>query len=340
MPRDSASEPRYCIDRIMPHELLRRREERDRVRARALILFRKIWINGSTLGVRFMGGSAAQRRIVTDNAVEWTRHANLSFDFTDDPAAEIRVSFVPGAGSWSALGTDARFVPQHQPTMNLGWQDRAVVLHEFGHAIGLGHEHKSPAGGIEWNEDAVIRDLSGPPNNWTVEEIRLNVLDKYRSDQIRATSFDPASIMLYFFPDSWVANGPGTNENTELSATDRGFIASSAAYPGHGAADAVALEVGAAPLAASIGRPGEEDLFAFQARSDARYRIETGGETDLMMKLYGPDSRTDLIEENDDSGRGLNPRIVRDLTAGRYVVQVRHFNLRNGTGAYSISVSR
>ena len=50
--------------------------------------------------------------------------------------------------------------------MNYGWltpesaQDevRRVVLHEFGHALGLIHEHQNPkGGGIEWNRDAVQR---------------------------------------------------------------------------------------------------------------------------------------------------------------------------------------
>ena len=99
-------------------------------------------------------------------------------------------------------------------------------LHEFGHAIGLVHEHQNPAGGIEWNEDVVIRDLSGPPNNWTVEQIRHNVLNKYSVDQIRGTEFDRNSIMLYFFPDAWVKNGQGTKENNDLSSQDTAFIAS------------------------------------------------------------------------------------------------------------------
>ena len=43
--------------------------------------------------------------------------------------------------------------------MNLGFLDGGTAAHEFGHAIGLGHEHQNPAGGIEWNEEVVLRDL-------------------------------------------------------------------------------------------------------------------------------------------------------------------------------------
>ena len=74
-----------------------------------------------------------------------------------------------------------------------------TVAHEFGHAIGLAHEHQNPAGGMQWNEAAVIRDLSGPPNHWGEAQIRHNVLNKYRADQINGTTSDPDSVMLYFF---------------------------------------------------------------------------------------------------------------------------------------------
>ena len=41
--------------------------------------------------------------------------------------------------------------------------------------------------------------------------------------------------------------------------------------------------------------------------------IQTGGKTDVVMKLFGPDSETSLIAEDDDSGLGLNARIARPL---------------------------
>jgi tyrosinase len=53
--------------------------------------------------------------------------------------------------------------------------------------------------------------------------------------------------------------------------------------------------------------------------------------------LFGPDSETVLVAEDDDSGSGSLSLIVRDLTVGQYIVQVRHFNPAR-TGAYGISV--
>ena len=49
------------------------------------------------------------------------------------------------------------------------------------------------------------------------------------------------------------------------------------------------------------------------------------------MKLFGPDSQTSLVAEDDDGGVGLNARIVANLALGSYFVQIRHFNTARGT---------
>ena len=332
---------KVCQDRLLPRDLVRPQQTM-RVgggRTRAIIIPMKRWINGSKLHVRFMGGTPAQQAIAKEQAQWWTPHANLTFEFDNAPNAEIRITFDSSDGAWSYIGTDASSIPNNEPTMNLGFLDGGTAGHEFGHAIGLGHEHQNPAGGIEWNDEVVLRDLSGPPNFWTPEQIRHNVLAKYSADQIRGTEFDRDSIMLYFFPDTWVRSGEGTKENDVLSNLDKEFIASAHAYP-RVAGQAVELAVNAAPTQAKIGVPGEEDLFKFTVTSGGRHTIETGGQTDVVMKLFGPDSQTSLIAEDDDGGVGLNARIVADIIPGQYFVPIRHFNKAGGTGSYSIRVSR
>jgi hypothetical protein len=334
---------KICHDRVLPQELFRQqRTVKTRGGSKAVFEFRKMWINGSTLRVRFMsGGTAAERALVKKQAMWWSEHANLTFEFIDVPDAEIRITFDQNDGAWSYIGTDARTIPQNEPTMNLGFLDGGTAAHEFGHAIGLGHEHQNPSGGIEWNEATVIRELGGPPNNWTPAQVRHNVLDKYRADQVRGTTFDPNSIMLYFFPGSWTKSGKGTKANEKLSDIDKAFIASAAAYPRSAPVQAVKLTVNdSKATSASIGKPGEEDLFSFTVKSAGRHTIATGGNTDVIMKLFGPDSQTALIAEDDDSGVGSNARIIADLIPGQYFAQIRHFNKAGGTGSYSISVRK
>lgn len=334
---------KVCHDRVLPEDMFRQQplaRMRSRDVFRAVLEFRKMWINGSTLRVRFMGGTAAQRASVREQAQRWTEHANLTFEFSDALDAEIRIAFDPDDGAWSYIGTDAKKIAQNQPTMNIGFEDGGTAAHEFGHAIGLGHEHQNPSGGIEWNEAVVIRDLGGPPNNWTPEQTRHNVLEKYKADQIRGTAFDGDSIMLYFFPGKWTKSGKGTKANDDLSQMDKAFIASTEGYP-RAAIDAVKLTVNAkTATSADIGKPGEEDLFTFTVKTGGRHTIATSGNTDVVMKLFGPNSKTALIAEDDDGGVGTNARIVADLIPGQYFVQIRHFNKASGTGTYKISVRK
>src|SRR5690606_12979464 len=135
---------RVCIDRVLPRDLMRLQPTSRRAgRVRAIAPIGKTWMNGSTLRVRFMGGSAAQHRIVTEQAGWWTEHANLRFEFGSWRDAEIRISFDPYDGAWSYVGTDCRSIPVNEPTMNLGFMDGGTTAHEFGHAIGLAHEHQN-----------------------------------------------------------------------------------------------------------------------------------------------------------------------------------------------------
>jgi Astacin (Peptidase family M12A)/Bacterial pre-peptidase C-terminal domain len=324
---------RICHDRILPKDLTRGEV------SRAISVLGKLWINGSKLHVRFLEGTPAQQAIAKEQALWWTQHANLTFEFDNAPNADIRITFDSSDGAWSYVGTDAKGIAANKATMNLGFLDGGTAAHEFGHAIGLAHEHQNPAGGIEWNEEVVLRELSGPPNNWDPAQIRFNVLNKYTADQVRGTEFDRDSIMLYFFPDTWVKSGVGTKENDVLSKLDKEFIASARAYP-RVAVQMVDLSINAAPTSAKIGVQGEEDVFTFTVTSGGRHTIETGGQTDVVMKLFGPNNQTNLIAEDDDGGIGMNSRIVADIIPGKYFVQIRHFNKTSGTGDYSISVNK
>jgi serralysin len=121
--------------------------------------------------------------------------------------------------------------------MNYGWLDddssddvlRRVVLHEFGHAIGLIHEHQNPLGAIKWNRDAVIADLSGPPNNWDEATIENNMFRYYPEDTVIASQVDSLSIMMYPIPKAWTLDGFSAGMNSALSVADKQLVGQ--AYP-------------------------------------------------------------------------------------------------------------
>lgn len=335
---------KVCIDRILPADMMRHQETvaSPGGRVRAISPRGKAWNNGSTLRVRFIGGTQAERHVAITQAGWWSAVANLHFDFNDAPDAELRIAFDASDGAWSYVGTDCRSIPLDQPTMNLGFLDGGTAAHEFGHAIGLAHEHQSPFGGIQWNEQVVIREMARSPNFWNEATTRHNILFKYTLEQVNGTDFDPESIMLYFFPASWTINGVETRANEVLSSLDKQFIAGAKMYPRSGPSidHPTMLKVGAARRTrASIGKPGEQDIYQFVVSTPGMHVIDTQGPTDVVMKLFGPDSTTSLIATDDDSGLGTNARIAMSLSVGNYYAQVRHFDAA-ATGDYTIRVRR
>jgi hypothetical protein len=75
--------------------------------------------------------------------------------------------------------------------------------------------------------------------------------------------------------------------------------------------------------------------------SEDSYTIETrcGTLEDTVMALYGPNSKTSLVKEDDDSGDNYAAKITRQLKRGVYYIKVSAKFL-DETGAYSISVKK
>jgi hypothetical protein len=184
--------------------------------------------------VAFNGGSPEVRELIERAAGEWTQGGNFRFSFRDaqnrfrewrtndaNAVANIRIGFSE-KGYWSKLGmlaTDRDFSPLDRPTMNLGGLDTRlleyvgqvnrekwarsyyhhVVLHEFGHALGLAHEHFhddcqrdlrfDDEPGYQLTPDALgpytadaagrrpgaLRVFQGRPNQWSPVGARFNL---------------------------------------------------------------------------------------------------------------------------------------------------------------------
>jgi hypothetical protein len=298
----------------------------------------KKWAPGRVLRVRFLDGVESVQSRVREMAMEWTKYANIGLSFGTDPNAEIRISFVADPGSWSFIGTDNLSIPKDKPTMNFGWlksntsdtEYSRVVKHEFGHALGMIHEHQHPEANIPWDKPAVYQYYMST-QGWTKEEVDVNLFQHYDKESTQFSKYDTTSIMHYPVDESLTIGTYSVGWNTELSATDKAFIAT--VYPGH--VDETPLAIGALPFKASIGAHGEQDLYRFTVTKSGVYTVETQGLTDTYMSLF--DSNGTLKAEDDDAGAGTNARIVSTLQPGIYKVRVRHYR-PTGTGPYTITV--
>jgi hypothetical protein len=311
-------------------------------RPRAAVERFKLWENGRTLRVRFLDGAAAVQDRVRTIAAEWEEVVNVRLQFVTSGTAEIRISFAEKGFSWSTVGTDALTVPRTRPTMNYGWLEpdtelqeyQRVVRHEFGHALGMIHEHQNPAaaGQIPWDKPKVYAYYAR--QGWSRADVDANIFDVYDTDLTNFTEFDPTSIMQYAIPEELTVGTYSVGWNTELSPTDISFM--QAQYPAaeNGVVD---LTVGAAPTAASIGAGGEVDTFHFAVPTAATHIMTTTGALDTVLTLHGPDDAGTVVAWDDDRGAVRNARIVRKLTPGSYWLTVRHKDPTR-TGDYRIQV--
>lgn len=201
---------------------------------RAAALKSKYWRTGQTLKVSINTDDDQIRDKIIQYASEWLNYANLKFDFVQyDRSADIRIAFSDTNSFWSCIGTYAKLEDENDETMHYGWGDasnmsdkeiRGYVLHEFGHAIGLVHEHQQPLAQIPWNKKKVYARWGGAPNYWTKEEVDRNLLNQYSQAKTQYTAFDKYSIMIYAV-DPYLTDGRfSANEPYDLSDTDKSFI--------------------------------------------------------------------------------------------------------------------
>lgn len=168
---------------------------------------------------------------------------NFQWDYQPVFNADIRITFDRDAGAYSALGSGSLTFARNGPTMNLGWLDTSdesqgkreskgkatVVIHEFGHALGMIHEHNREDASLPWN-CRVVRDwLQGEPNSWCDDQIDSNVFSPVPMMQLNASEYDPKSIMHYYFPPEYFIPPIQLPFNSQLSYLDKIWLAQT--YP-------------------------------------------------------------------------------------------------------------
>jgi len=318
--------------------------------------FANKWNTGDILTVNFLNGTGKLHDKVIEVINEWEQLINIKFLADDSDNAKIRVRFNGGKND-SKIGTDALTEPAENETMSFASihadsdpvELRYYVLHEFGHALGLVHEHFHPDADIQFNVPETIKHfqrLSG----FSEADVKQNLLRKYLVNQVYCSRFDEHSLMMYNIPAICTLDGKEYKESKDLTDIDKEFI--SLVYPQN---ESIPAEI--SPDAETefeisnlyeekifqiIIVPAEEKRYTFSVESDevtalSLFRYEDEGDRNGYVDYIKP-----IDEDVSTAGKIASIELTEFNTKTRpnineYYLRVKQVNSDSTSGIIRVS---
>ena len=185
----------------------------------------KFWGNGRSLNITFVNAEPETLRKQIEGIIrQWEPSTNLTFTFDQALNGDIRIK-TGAQTNESYVGTDAALAPADEPTMRLSLAPQhpdfeLTILHEFGHALGLQHEHLHPKANIPWDKPKVY-DYYKTNFQWTKEQVDHNLFALFPTADVLQGPYDKESIMHYVVTNELTIGDWEVLRNTRISKLDR-----------------------------------------------------------------------------------------------------------------------
>lgn len=183
----------------------------------------------SHIRIKLGAGMGHNSAVGTEASFRPQQEQTMNFDtlaFADGEyyMARIKKKGLQPPYTFDHLRAEMREDPNHWNLPEI----RRVVIHEFGHALGLLHEQSYPDA-VNWKRTDSIYQYYWQTQGWTKQQVDFNVFEVGSQFYTNGTRYDPKSIMHYAINPWETTDGYTVKNNFELSAGDKTLIA--ALYP-------------------------------------------------------------------------------------------------------------
>lgn len=144
---------------------------------------------GSTLKIQVIGSAQFISGVTNVLMTHAQPFVNLKFQFVTTGGDVTIDNNYSGGGVARCLGCQ-------KPSISISSASQGLVLHEFGHALGMQHEMKNPNIKLTWIESVLVQSYGG------ADFVKSQITSTVNASSVNALAFDKNSVMIYNLPAS------------------------------------------------------------------------------------------------------------------------------------------
>ena len=166
---------------------------------------------GSTLKIQIIGSAqfiSGVKNVLVTHAQPFI---NLKFQFVDSGGDVTIDNNYSGGGVARCLGCQ-------KPSISISSAAQGLVLHEFGHALGMQHEMKNPNIKLTWIESVLIQSYGG------AAFVKSQITSTVNPSTVNALAFDKNSVMIYNLPANTNKEGVDMRPSNVYTDIDKQWL--------------------------------------------------------------------------------------------------------------------
>ncbi len=181
---------------------------------------------GDTVKIQMIGPQTFIDAVTTQLKTYAQPVYNLNFEFVTSGGDVVIDNKYTGGGVTYGLGSQ-------KPTISLSGTSSHLVLHEFGHAMGMQHEMKNPNAKITWIASVLESKYGGrnSPGGGQQSFVQSQIMSKLDPNTVTATEFDPKSVMIYGLSSDTNQEGITMSPSQTYTDLDKQWIVSAYGQP-------------------------------------------------------------------------------------------------------------